>query len=144
MQTKHKIYMKDLRVLGNRELHKVTIIDNHVYSFGFQLDNGIPILPFYNDQEDIELKLLISYFKKLKKCKDVRNVHRKHFEFSELLLKNIENFVRFYEEDSDDESDDLCDTHAQEIANHIAGHSDRVLKHNDSSGSSQINDRSSE
>lgn len=67
VQTKHKIYMKDLRVLANRDLRKVTIIDNHVYSFGFQLDNGIPILPFYSDKNDIELNLLISYFKKLLK-----------------------------------------------------------------------------
>ncbi len=94
--------MKDLRVLGNRDLHKVTIIDNHVYSFGFQLDNGIPILPFYNDKDDIELMLLMSYFKKLMKVNDVRSVHRQHFEFSELLHKNIENFIRFYEEDDSD------------------------------------------
>lgn len=98
--------MKDLRVLGNRDLNKVTIIDNHVYSFGFQLDNGIPILPFYNDKQDLELNLLISYFKKLLRVQDVRTVHRKHFEFSELLHKNIENFVKFYEEESDEEEDE--------------------------------------
>ncbi len=98
--------MKDLRVLGNRDLHKVTIIDNHVYSFGFQLDNGIPILPFYNDKEDRELHLLTAYFKKLLKVEDVRTVHRAHFEFSELLHKNIENFVKFYEEESESDDED--------------------------------------
>ena len=90
--------MKDLRVLGNRDLSKVTIIDNHVYSFGFQLDNGIPILPFYDDKNDIELTFLISYFKKLLRAKDCRSVHKKNFEFSELLKFNIENFVKFYDD----------------------------------------------
>jgi CTD small phosphatase-like protein 2 len=30
-------------------------VDNAVYSFGYQLDNGIPIIPFYEDKRDEEL-----------------------------------------------------------------------------------------
>jgi len=45
------LYIKDLRVLG-RDLKKVIIIDNAVISFGFQLRNGVPILPFYDDLRD--------------------------------------------------------------------------------------------
>ena len=33
----------------------IVIVDNAVYSFGFQLENGIPIIPFYDDKEDEEL-----------------------------------------------------------------------------------------
>lgn len=50
MQTEEGVYIKDLRIIKNRNLKDVVIIDNAVYSFGFQLDNGIPILPFYDDK----------------------------------------------------------------------------------------------
>lgn len=49
------LYIKDLRIL-NRDISKVVMVDNAVYSFAFQLDNGIPILHFYDDSEDAELK----------------------------------------------------------------------------------------
>ena len=45
------MYTKDLRIL-NRSLEDVVLIDNAAYSFGWQIDNGIPILPFYDSDED--------------------------------------------------------------------------------------------
>lgn len=50
MKTEEGVYIKDLRIIKNRNLKDMVIIDNAVYSFGFQLDNGIPILPFYDDK----------------------------------------------------------------------------------------------
>lgn len=48
------IYVKDLSIF-NRSLEDIVIVDNAVYSFGYQLENGIPIIPFYEDKEDEEL-----------------------------------------------------------------------------------------
>ena len=42
-------------------MEDLLIVDNAVYSFGYQLDNGIPIIPFYDDKEDIELVHLVQY-----------------------------------------------------------------------------------
>jgi len=39
------------------------IVDNAVYSFGYQLNNGVPILPFYDDKSDEEMLHLIYYLK---------------------------------------------------------------------------------
>lgn len=50
----------------------MVIIDNAVYSFGFQLDNGIPIIPFYNNKEDEELLHLINYLNTLAFFTDMR------------------------------------------------------------------------
>jgi CTD small phosphatase-like protein 2 len=40
------LFVKDLSKI-NRDLSKVVLVDNSAYSYAMQLDNGIPILPFY-------------------------------------------------------------------------------------------------
>jgi CTD small phosphatase-like protein 2 len=46
------VYVKDLRVIGNRNMNDMLLVDNAAYSFGFQLENGLPIIPFYDNKED--------------------------------------------------------------------------------------------
>jgi CTD small phosphatase-like protein 2 len=65
-------------------LKDVVIVDNAVYSFGFQLDNGIPIIPFYDDKSDEELLHLIYYFNCLVRFDDIREQNRKAFQLHEL------------------------------------------------------------
>jgi CTD small phosphatase-like protein 2 len=45
-------FIKDLRVIRNRNLADMLLVDNSVHSFGFQLDNGVPIIPYYDDPND--------------------------------------------------------------------------------------------
>ena len=79
MTTEEGLYIKDLRILANRDLKDVLIVDNAVYSFGYQFDNGIPIIPFYFNKKDNELKSLISYLKSIYHMEDVREANRKLF-----------------------------------------------------------------
>ena len=65
------MFIKDLRVIANRDLKDVLLVDNAAYSFGYQLENGIPIIPFYNDKEDRELMHLIQYLEGMKGLDDV-------------------------------------------------------------------------
>lgn len=58
-------YVKDLRIIQNLSLKNVVLVDNSVYSFAYQLDNGIPIIPFYDDPKDEELCHLIFYIENL-------------------------------------------------------------------------------
>lgn len=53
-------YVKDLRLI-NRDLSRVVLVDNAAYSYSFQVDNGIPILPYYEGTTDYELKALKKY-----------------------------------------------------------------------------------
>lgn len=55
------IYVKDLRIFNEFELKDIVIVDNAVYSFINQLDNGIPIIPFWYDKEDDQLEKLMDY-----------------------------------------------------------------------------------
>lgn len=57
--------VKDLRIIQNRSLDSILIVDNSVGSFGPQIANGIPILPFNGSQDDKELLHLKDYLLKL-------------------------------------------------------------------------------
>ncbi|OMJ93111.1 hypothetical protein SteCoe_3924 [Stentor coeruleus] len=73
------IYIKDLRIFGNRKLSDVVIVDNAAYSFGYQIDNGIPIISWYDDREDRELLNLIDYLQSLFDVEDIREVNYETF-----------------------------------------------------------------
>ena len=63
------------------------LIDNAAYSFSFQLKNGIPISPYYDNKEDHELKAMIPYLKSISKCNDIRNFNR-HYLKMDIFTKN--------------------------------------------------------
>ena len=64
--------IKDLRVISNRDLKSLIIVDNSVVTFCQQLDNGIPITTFNGDKNDNELQRLLPYLKSLATSVDVR------------------------------------------------------------------------
>ena len=54
-QLSQGVYTKDLRIIQNRKLENLILVDNSTYSFILQLQNGIPCIPFYNNKNDKEL-----------------------------------------------------------------------------------------
>lgn len=63
-------------------------MDNSVFSFAYQVENGIPIIPFYEDQEDEELCHLIFYIENLTQVPDVRIANVKAFNLMALGLED--------------------------------------------------------
>ena len=70
--TKEGYLVKDLRIFSDRKLSEMLIIDDTIVSFAFQLENGIPIMPFEGkNSEDEELRYLINYLNQIyKEAKD--------------------------------------------------------------------------
>ena len=83
-RSRHGYYVKDLRIFYQRKLSDIILVDNSVYSFAFQLDNGVPIVSFYEDRADEEMLHLKFYLDCLKDCNDVREKNREAFQLVQL------------------------------------------------------------
>jgi len=87
---KGTIYVKDLRIFKNISMTNMVIIDNSVLCFAFQLANGIPILPYYHNKDDVELTVLKNYLIKLAKFDDIQQQNKLTFNLH-ILLEEAKN-----------------------------------------------------
>eukprot|EP00826_Nyctotherus_ovalis_P055363 TRINITY_DN7345_c0_g1_i3.p1 TRINITY_DN7345_c0_g1~~TRINITY_DN7345_c0_g1_i3.p1 ORF type:complete len:286 (-),score=64.78 TRINITY_DN7345_c0_g1_i3:135-992(-) len=97
IRTETGFYIKDLRIL-NRDLKSTLIVDNSMVSFAFQPDNGIPILPFYDNGQDEELVRVANYLMALKNLDDVRTGNKAAFGIQQMYKLNVARFLRYYED----------------------------------------------
>jgi CTD small phosphatase-like protein 2 len=84
-------YVKDLRTLVNRSLQNTIIIDNSVSSFVNQLDNGIPVMPFFDSEKDSELRHLMDFLRFVGTLPDVRQVLNSIFQLKDALKHRTSN-----------------------------------------------------
>ncbi|KAF8009642.1 hypothetical protein BT93_J0604 [Corymbia citriodora subsp. variegata] len=72
------IFTKDLTVLGV-DLAKVAIVDNSPQVFRWQVNNGIPIMSWFDDPSDCELISLLPFLETLVEAEDVRPIIARRF-----------------------------------------------------------------
>ena len=78
--------IKDLRIFKNVDLKKIILIDNSMYSFAAQINNGILINSFFNDKNDTELNNALEYLiNYILPADDVREVNEEFFNFSKII-----------------------------------------------------------
>jgi CTD small phosphatase-like protein 2 len=77
-------YVKDLRIFHGRSLDKMILVDNSLISAAYQMENLIPIMSWYGDENDRELLKLINFLGVLSKIPDVRPWLRSTFGLSTL------------------------------------------------------------
>ena len=88
----------------------MVLVDNSVYSFAYQVDNGIPIISYYDDPRDEELLHLMYYMKCLAECEDVRDKNRAAFELyklGDIEEQQYEDGVVGEAESSDERDEDV-------------------------------------
>lgn len=66
------LYIKDLRLLKNRDLKNIVIIDNMAFSFFNQMKNGIYIPAYEGADTDVELLIIMKFLLTLPTVPDVR------------------------------------------------------------------------
>ena len=86
--TTNGYYVKDLTKIS-KDLSKVILVDNSCSSFSQQLNNGIPIIPYFFKDDDIELiklrNFLLNLSNLMNKVDDVRLLLKNYFKFEEWL-----------------------------------------------------------
>ncbi len=81
-----KFYVKDLGIFDQYyNLKDIILIDNSVLSFAYHLDNGIPIVPYYDADEDGELEILGYYLLSIYEYDDLRKANQKHIRIEYFL-----------------------------------------------------------
>jgi len=95
-----KFYIKDLDIFDKYyNLKDIIIIDNSVLSFAYHLNNGIPIVPYYDSEEDTELTILGYYLLSIYNYDDLREANKIHIRIDYYL----EEAKKDMEEDEEDE-----------------------------------------
>ena len=96
---KSGVYIKDLRIFANRRIEDIVIVDNSTYCFGYQIDNGIPIISWFDDAYDRELYKLIDYIKILAKVPDISLVNRNSFHLNSFYADYLQDYLNYQDRD---------------------------------------------
>ena len=81
----NNFYVKDLRIIADRKLEDMVIVDNSIVAFAFNLDNGVPINDFRGDiPMDEELIYMTSYLEDIYHNDDIREANIANFKLSEI------------------------------------------------------------
>ena len=88
-------YVKDLDIF-NENYNLKEIIDNSLLSFAYHINNGIPVVPFYDSKQDSELPLLSFYLLSISNYKDLREANKEHIKL-EYFLSQSKNEISLEE-----------------------------------------------
>ena len=92
-----KFYVKDLDIFDEfYNLKDIIIIDNSALSFIYHLENGIPIVPYYNEDKDGSLYVVGLYLIHIFKEDDLREANKKYI--------NLESFLKEAKQREEQES----------------------------------------
>lgn len=78
MKIRNGVVTKDLRII-DRDLAQTLIIDTEPYSYLFQVDNAVPIIPFRRGSDD-QLYGLEKYLLEALRNSDLRKFNRSNFQ----------------------------------------------------------------
>ena len=99
-----KFYVKDLDIFDEYyDLKDIVIIDNSVLSFAYHLYNGIPIVPYYEGDQDNFLYVVGLYLEHIYKAFDLREANKRLINldyFFEIAKSQMENADSIIDEES--------------------------------------------
>ena len=103
-------YVKDLDILNKYyDLKDIIIVDNSVLSFSYHINNGIPIIPFYDSKDDSELIILAYYLSYISQDNDLRKSNKKYLKL-ETFLEEAEKIKKGEDIDEDIKNEEIIIT----------------------------------
>ena len=95
-----KFYVKDLDIFNEYyDLKDIVIIDNSVLSFAYHLYNGIPIVPYYEGEDDNFLYVVGLYLDHIYKANDLREANKRlinldyFYGIAKSQVENVDNII---------------------------------------------------
>ena len=102
-----KFYVKDLDIFNEYyDLKDIVIIDNSVLSFAYHLYNGIPIVPYFDEDKDGSLYVVGLYLIHIFSENDLREANKKQINLDSFLEEARKKKVDQIEEESYSKEDD--------------------------------------
>ena len=108
------MYIKDLDLFKLYDLKNVILIDNNSLVYECHMDNLIPIMPYYESDDDNELIILVYYLLSIVDFDDLKIANRKFINMNKLLIeakKNILNNENEEEEEEEEENEEKEEIH---------------------------------
>jgi hypothetical protein len=104
-----KFYIKDLDIFNEYyDLKDIVIIDNSVLSFAYHLHNGVPIVPYYDEDKDGSLYVVGLYLLHIFNEGDLREANKKQI--------NLDSFLEEAKKIKDKEEEEYIDDNQIEEA----------------------------
>jgi CTD small phosphatase-like protein 2 len=99
-------YIKDMNIFEGFDTKNILIVDNSVMSFAYHLDNGIPILPYYDAEKDYELLFVAYYFENLYHYDNLSTINKEYMKLDYYLNQAIKEYNDEIEEEEDEDFND--------------------------------------
>jgi Dullard-like phosphatase family protein len=88
--------IKDFRIVANKNISRedMLILDNKVISFAYNLYQGIPILPYTNDERDTELLNIVPFLSQLAdKTIPLKEILKERYNYSRYNNLHFDNSI---------------------------------------------------
>ena len=103
-----QFYVKDLDIFTEHyNLKDIVIIDNSVLSFAYHLHNGIPIVPYYDEDKDGSLYVIGLYLMHISNEEDLREANKKYINLDSFLEEAKKRKEENISEDGDANDDEI-------------------------------------
>lgn len=134
------LFVKDLDLLTGGEVIRdnILLIDNFIYSFAFNLENGIPVQHWYGDKNDCSLLQIMQYLTYIKDFDNLAKENDQIFEFRKILSyipAKVKDFIYYYysENNSSFDATELNDFEEDDILITESSHHRQSEQSNESS-----------
>ena len=125
-----KFYVKDLDILNQYyDLKDIVIVDNSVLSFAYHLHNGIPIVPYYDEDKDGSLYVVGLYLMHIYPEDDLREANKKQINLDSFLEEAKKEQENIIDEESDDEEENSLSSDKRDNTDEKKGDTkDKILE----------------
>lgn len=108
------LIFKDLEIFtaGEVSLSNILLVDNNIYSFALNLENGIPVQHYLGDKKDTCLLQVMNYLEYIKDFDNMAAANERIHAFRKVFNSNLSEFISFYDECS---SGSECDDEESEV-----------------------------